>query len=658
MENSRDLFWHIQNNNNYVYADAFLGNDITGNGTMQKPFRTLEQCRKSMDRDIVCRGKFCENVTKGNHCRMIYGDYWGAAVYDGDGKYDLAGYGLCNMIVRNTKSGNATTGYADNTSVVGVGRALFNAYVGNANYVYGVAGSYVLLEHVKLYMGCIGGTSAVNGVVYTDIIHNSSYKVNYTNNNNSRAKNCTVYNLPSTRVMKSVLNGNYTSYFFRWLFGKAAVVVNNGHYIRFEQCCFANDVEYVLMNGNGYSATPTVINEFLDDYEGNDIGEKITAYLKANGVTTYLPVFDGCTWADCDSYGLMNDPDNLDFTLKIGCDADMGDGFYIGAMPPALRVPIYDGTTDGVEGVYGSDGKPACWDNRTAVGCVKVGASKIYLDADSPSLEGSLMSKVIRINPLKFQGTALYSFGGAGMEDRLVVMNEDTIINDDATRYYAGDTVPTGVYYVHGGAIHFLNSEAICASNSCVVVSETERFEVSDIEVQTDVPALIPIREPNMQDVVYVRCRTSVYATVKPGARLYGDVLYFNRGTKAITFNNRTIAPGESFYGRNDTSYECDDPDYEVAVIFDDRTDVAEYGSGTDNDRLVPASDAWVPAALLGAYWVSKTSSGMIDVDSLNGYPYGSGNYRSWAKGRKDSNISRLDRMYMQFKFVVKQYML
>ena len=60
----------------------------------------------------------------------------------------------------------------------------------------------------------------------------------------------------------------------------------------------------------------------------------------------------------------------------------------------------------------------------------------------------------------------------------------------------------------------------------------------------------------------------------------------------------------------------------------------------------------------MGGYFVAKTSTGAINSSATNGYPYGSGNYLSWKETAGQQNRSYIDRVYSQFKFIVRRYSL
>ena len=136
--------WRTRNTA-YVYVDSMTGDDLTGDGTQDNPYKTLGKAyrgRSIAPGTIVCRGRFCEDMADGNHSTMIRGDYMGAAVFDGEDAFIMYGFGHSNMIIENCAP--ATYDLVVNTGsglLAGVGRANNAGSVGNANNVYGVAGS-------------------------------------------------------------------------------------------------------------------------------------------------------------------------------------------------------------------------------------------------------------------------------------------------------------------------------------------------------------------------------------------------------------------------------------------------------------------------------------------------------------------------------------
>ena len=667
MATSRQFYYLNGNASGVVYVDSFAGSDVSGNGSATKPYKTINYAYSlpSKPATIRCRGVFSEDLHMGMHGTTLVGDWLGGAIFDGLGIYDLCGFALSNFVVLNTTSAApAEACYSSSLNgqgapYAGVGRASYSLGVGIAGHVHGVAGSSVILNGCKLYFGCIGGTTAVQRVVYANLKHNSTYKICYQNQRGITTTNCTVYNLDKADVRVNPDNAA-TQGFSKWLFAKAAVVVNNQTKTTYSHCVFTGDCQFVYISG---STVTELTSEVLAEYSGDNLGEKIVAYVTAQGAANIrIPVFEECVFSSQTAAQVLNDPDNNDFTIVPNTCADFGNNDYAGALPPALRVPIYGDAVNSQDGtVSDSDEHAACWDNRTATGCVTVSNGKIVMDDTPQNTEGSILSKIITISPLDRQINAIYSLHEPMMASRHALMNDENIFSVDPVTgtyetYGVGDTVPSGIYYVKGVGVLFSNDIGARAGECVVLESSLTFTKFNESDVGT--PILIKVVEPNTQDVVYVRCRTGIYATVKSSDTTLTNVLYLNTGQKNLTFRGRIIVPGESFYGHDGDSFTVagNDTDYEVAVIFDDRIGVSAYGSGETGARLVPESDKWVPAGLMGSYFVSKTASGAIDDCPTNGYPYGSGNYMTWKNSRQNSNRSHIDRVYTQFKFVVRRY--
>ena len=160
------------------------------------------------------------------------------------------------------------------------------------------------------------------------------------------------------------------------------------------------------------------------------------------------------------------------------------------------------------------------------------------------------------------------------------------------------------------------------------------------------VSTLIPIEQPNIQDVIYCRCRSTIYVKIKSTDSLQRGATYLNFGTKNITYHGRVYSAGESFVALNDTeTFVCtEDEDYEIGIMFD--------------DTRVPSSE-WVPAQNFGEYFVMK-QSGAIRLDN-DGVPISSGNYLSFqttANGGYYDQLRKtiINQTYVQFAIFVTKY--
>ncbi|SDC52102.1 hypothetical protein [Williamwhitmania taraxaci] len=91
----------INTNTNYCYVDSWGGDDLTGNGTSQKPFASINKANSTMVSEIVCRGVFSEQVSS---IKRFIADRFGEALYDGKGQYTIVG-GILGSNVNVEKNG-------------------------------------------------------------------------------------------------------------------------------------------------------------------------------------------------------------------------------------------------------------------------------------------------------------------------------------------------------------------------------------------------------------------------------------------------------------------------------------------------------------------------------------------------------------------------
>lgn len=610
---------------NTVYADSYTGSDDFGNGTRTNPYRTLTKAwthKNTKPSRIVCRGVFIEGITDGNHECSITGDHPGAATIDGQDRFLIYGFGISNITAINMAEPNADMPVVNGSSLLaGVGRALHAYNVGNASNVYGVAGSSNVLHRVPLYWGCIGGSTAVANVVFSKLRRAAaSHFLKFGGNGTPIMNKCTVYDIPVTDRMKSneISNGNNIRL---TVFGKTALIANDKA-ITFVDCVFAADVKWYFFTGtyptDGYEEI--VLSGNTSDERKNSLLTQLSALYVAKGISSRpVPTFDQCIFSDQTSDQILNDPENLDFTLVPGCDADWKtlQDTYCGALPPCTRVGVYDDST----------GIKESWDERSASGCVIVDDDKIKLDTASNSLTGEILSKIITIDPDLIQFNGVFALIEGKFADYKAYLRKDAVTG---LSYSPGDTLPTGRYISVGetnyGDVH-LNDGGI------IVVSQENTTFTSSTG-----GTLLEIVEPNVEDVLYCRCRSVDYARVKPTDSLQAGATYLNDGGENITYHNRTIAPGESFVCMiAGESFTASSNDYEIAVMFD--------------DTRVPAAE-WIPAQIFGEYFVAK-EAGAISVDSY-GVPLSSGNYSSWHTSPLLKSV--LDRRYIQFALFVNRY--
>lgn len=597
-----------------VYVDSAFGSDIYGDGTRANPYATLKKAwtdASTKPERIICRGIFTGYNLIGTQEKSILGDYYGAAIFDGRDQYLVFGFTHSKMIFR-----NCPYIFLNNTNTAGVGRAVNSTGVGYAGSVHGVAGSSNSLHRTALYMGYIGGTTAVQKVVYDTPQYNPNFPFVFGGLSNQLfMQNCTVYGISDIlQRMKSAQAGNSCS---GVLVSKFAMIANDGRKITYTSCLFAADVKWYWLSGNngGSAEELTLTGNTSAERQASLLSQLTTRELASN----LMPSFVNCIFSSQTAAELFNDAPNGDFTLIPGCDADRTatGGGYIGALPPAIRIPVLTDST----------GVPATWDERSASGCLAVEDDQIKLDTESASETGEILSKILVINPQEIQLDGIYTEVNNRKNGQPVALWKDSYTDDE---YQAGDTLPVGRYVVYGSEDVTYEGETI-APGGVVVVSQTGTTFSGNAR-------LIEIVEPNVADVVYCRCRSVIYARVSQSDSLQRGATYLNDGNASITYHNRTIAPGESFVCMiAGEQFTASSNDYTIAVMFD--------------DSRVPASE-WVPAQFMGEYFVSK-SAGAIEVDDY-GVPYGSGNYMSY-QGKTISKAT-LDKRYVQFCIKARRY--
>lgn len=675
-----------------LFVHSRFGSDLYGDGTRANPYQSIGKAFRSHSRPIliICIGRFSEMLSDGSHGCCIKGDYYGAATFDGAGKYILYGFDHDNLIITNTDVGTNTLAVAVGSgALAGVGRALQTQGVGKAGEVNGVAGSSVLMDRTSLYYGCIGGTSAVKYDVFSRPRHSSEYLLWLGGDrNNVVLSHCTVYDCMIEDRRKS-FDTSYTKRVESTIFSKFAMIANDVR-INYYGCLFAADAKWYYLtaeNGNDGTVTELAVT-------GNTSEERKACLLTAldekyeeNNVAAesrYVPEFNSCLFSTQTAEEIFNNPDKQDFTLRPDGDGVIDNSTYYGAFPPALNVPIMSDST----GVVGT------WDELTASGCLAVESNAICIDEASESMSGEILSKIVTINPAKYQLNGIFtnlimdkftdcysylnrenifaakykagdtlpigkyiakgsvSYNGTTYSDgSAVVVSTDsttfTAATDNAylqtnNAYAAGDILPIGRYYVKG-AVTYQGTNI--SNNSIVVVSKNNTTFANSSELTPS--TLLAVEQPNRQDVIYCRyCSAFNVNKIKAADGLQRGGVYLNIGTENITYHGRTYKPGESFVAKytNETFNCSEDADYEVGIMFD--------------DTRVPTSE-WVPAQMFGEYFVAK-QSGAILLDS-DGIPVSSGNYRSFQKTADGGYSDRLrktiiNQEYVQFAIFVNRY--
>ena len=616
------------------YVDSATGSDYFGDGTRANPYQSIGKAyRVSSTKPnlIVCRGRFSEMLADGNHACEIRGDYYGAATFDGAGYYVLYGFTHNNLIIQNTGVGTYDLAVASGSGAfAGIGRANGASLVGNANVVYGVAGSSVLMDRCSLYWGCIGGTTAVRYVGVSRPRHNGTYRISLGSYGAGVGMaHGTIYGCVIEDRAKHFTSGQTT--FVSTIFGKFAMIANDPQ-MGYTGCLFAADCKWYYLSGS-HGSTGTVREIVVTGSTNAERQASIRVGLEAiyeelgtASASRVYPTFNDCKFSLQTSEEIFNNPGAQDFTLKTTGDGVINDSTYYGAFPPAVNVPILDDST----GVAGS------WDERSASGCVCVSDNAICLDETSQSMSGEILSKIVQINPASYQLNGIFAAFMSKFTDYFAYLNKNDVMGET---YRAGDTLPVGRYKVKGAVIY----QDINFANNSIIVVKTEGTTFADDNYTSE---LIEIVQPNIQDVIYCRCRSTIYVQIKASDGLQRGATYLNYGTKDITYHGRVISPGESFVALNSTEpFTCSgDADYKIGVMFD--------------DTRVPSTE-WVPAQNFGEYFVMK-QSGAIRLDE-DGVPVSSGNYLSFqttANGGYSDQLRKtiINQRFVQFAIFVTKY--
>lgn len=615
------------------YVDSAIGSDLFGDGTRANPYQSIGKAYRvtsTKPSKIVCRGRFSEMLADGNHSTEICGDYYGAATFDGAGYYLIYGFTHNKLIIVNTGVGTYDLQVSSGSvALAGVGRAYAAGNVGDASRVYGVAGSSVLLDRTSLYYGCIGGFTAVKYVGFSRPRHNGTYRICLASAYAPSMAHCTVYGCDIEDRAKMIYS-NTSANVVSTIFANFAMIANDMK-MKYTGCLFAADAKWYYLSGS-HGSTGTVdelvITGSTSAERQASLIELLTAKYEQYGVAAssrVFPTFTDCKFSTQTSEQIFNNPTNQDFTLKEGGDGIINDSTYYGAFPPALNVPILDDST----------GVPGSWDERTAGGFISVEDNAICIDEESNSQSGELLSKIVKINPATHQLNGIFAQFASKFTDYFMFLNRNAVTGE---KYSAGDILPVGRYIVKGAVIYQENN---VPNNSIVVVSETGTTFADDNYVSE----LITIEQPNIQDVIYCRCRATIYAKIKASDGLERGGTYLNYGEDDITYHGRVISPGESFVAVNsEETFTHSDQNYLLGILFD--------------DTRVPSTE-WVPAQMFGEYFVMK-QSGAIRLDS-DGVPVSSGNYLSFqttANGGFSDQLRKniINQTYVQFAIFAKKY--
>lgn len=625
-----------------VYVDSATGSDLWGDGTSANPYQTLGKAYRgtaTKPGQIICRGRFSESMADGNHRGSIEGDYYGAAVFDGADTYLIYGFSHNNLIIINTGIGTNDLVVSSKSGLfAGVGGVYVStSNIGDINYVYGVGGSSVLIDNSSLYFGVIGGNSQVKYVCFSRP-KAGYYPISLASASSSTITHNTIYGCRIANRQRRP-GGQFqcaSSVFADFdMFADETMTLT--------QCLFASDCGWyykdLIETGkpqlkivvNTLSTSETVV--FTANVENGtmtiggggvtDIPSAIDALYVATRITV-KPTFTSCLFTTETAADIFNNPTKQDFTLKPNGSGVISLNDYYGAFPPALSIPIMNDST----------GVPATWDEHTCDGLIEVVNDEICIDEDSKATEGSIQSKIVKINPSLVTISAIFSAYASKFTDYGCALWKENLIGQS---YSAGDVLPIGRYLVKGAVVYdgnYLENKSVA-----VVQSENTTFVNDNVE-----SSLVQLLDANVSDVVYVRTIATIYVRIKQGDGLQRGATYLNFGNANITYRTRTIVPGESFVAENEVDdFTANDADYEIGVMFD--------------DTRAPSSE-WIPAQLFGEYFVCK-ERGTVKLDG-SGIPVASGNYLSWqppANGGYANFVylrTPIKQRYVQFKFNIK----
>ena len=527
------------------FVCSYTGSDWYGNGTQAKPYKSLTKAYNSGSptAPIVCRGIFNDNLV-GAHNSSINGDYFGAAVWDGQGTNNIYAFGHSNMIFIN---GGSAAGY------VGVGFANAAINVGAAFSVYGLAGSPALVYNCQLYWAVVGGNAGVKYIVYASIPASTDYLVSL--GSQGLNQNITIHGIAKASMRKSITTATVKGPYLKYSL-IAATAIYLDQYGTFDTCLFSADCTFWETDTE---FTPT---------GATDADKMASIVAKVATLGTVKLILTNCKYTSETSAELFNNVAKLDFSLKPGCDAIedldvLNKITYYGAVKPALNVPIMDD----------SSGEAGTWDENTATGDITVSSNVINFNAAGTNALSEIYSKVVAINPLTTVLDGLKALFLPVFNQKLYM--DDRILVDN-THIAAGVTLAIGQYIVKNHAIVY-GGVTINIDEILVVASAGTSYSNEGGDTTAYV---LSINDPNVWNPVYVRMQNVIYATVAVGGALQSGGVYLNYGNENITYRTSTIAPGESFMAVNSSDSFTGTAGYLIGIMF--------------NDSRVPVSE-WLP---------------------------------------------------------------
>lgn len=592
-----------------VYAHKDVGDDLAGDGTPSNPYQSLRKSLSLNPNIIVCYGTFTEDMADGNHVRTIQGDFYGAATFDGDDQFLIYGYTHIDFIIKNCIVGNSQLNVNTGSGLLaGAGRANAAYSVGYAYSVGGVAGSPVFMERTGLYWGVIGGLTALSNNIYSKIRANEEHPVSL-GFRSTVFDNLTVYDCRIENRQKRITTSG-GSYRYA-IFSKFDFFADDAG-VGFNTCLFTSDCRWYY---NGSEIT----------ISGNNSAERLASLVAAMDVLQ-IPSEERSTFTNCifslqTAADIFNNPEKSDFTIKPGSDADLD--IRLGGMPVAISVPILDNSN----GVIGS------WDENSATGCIEVMGDVIRLDEFSAALEGSILSKIIQINPLTTSINSILSLFSSKFNTGFLRLHREHPISDVFLQL---EVMPAGTYVVEGA----VSIEGVSHADNSIVEITSTSSGFTDVLPGSKMHL---IGEFNY-DVIYVRELSKITTEITSADQLQQGGIYLNHGAEDITYDGRVIVPGESFIAKNNVNVFSAPEGYAIAVMFDDTR---------------AAAHKWIPAQMFGKYFTWRNGAELILDD--RDIPISSGNDKSWQPvsdgGYSDVLVQHpLTRKYFQLGIFLKRF--
>lgn len=642
---TKAYFWRTVIND-AVYVDSNSGDDINGDGTQQNPYQTLGKAYRTSTvkpRIIICRGYFSEDMADGNHACNIYGEYPGAAIFDGNEQYTLYGFTTYNMIIKNCIPGNATmTVYSNNSLYAGVGRAAYAAGVGAADgaaYFPGLLGSLNIVLNCGMYFGHVGGSGSNN--VISNPRHNSTYPIFLWGN--TLPKNNCIHGIKKedrTKSKNSTATGNN---FYDSIFTDVAFYIND--HIQFSNCYFDNDC--IWWDNN---------TEEQIIIEGNTSEEKIAFLenkMKELGAENTNCTFIDCVFIDKNASQIYNNHELGDFTTK----PNSGIPSTVGAFGPALNVAIKDIKELDSNG----DDVTNMWDPGSATGLIKIEDNQIVLNENTDADYGEVCTGIIEVDPEKFNIKSLYTELATQFNKHIILNklsthpdiaypNSNPIIGNTIK---IGEPIPIGKYIVKGNLLY--NGMPYKEDDILTIILPDTTFERDPDRESNNTPSLLELLDPNIEAAVYMRGFSSilnveqgdhfeleengVYVVLEQGGSIYAEDSPLTRDF----YKGSVIEGVNSKYINLPNRY----------------SEIWGFNGKSKLGRLASLNNDWIPCQSNGGLFIVREGNGIKrDEDNV---PLGSGNPNSYQSNSNRGQVKSgykdvpLNYKYQQFKIVAKK---